>query len=75
MDFVLNNNIKLEILNRARPLIENAIYEVLLMQGLDPDSFDPETFVPESGNLDHETTTKLLQKYENILLKIAELEG
>lgn len=75
MDFIINNNVKLETLTRTRPVIENALYEVLLLQGFDPDNFDPDTFVPESGNLDHQTITMLVQKYQNIVLKIAELQG
>jgi len=75
MDFVLSNTIKIDILNKARPLIENALYEILVMQGLDPDTFDPDTFVPVEGNLDHETMAKLLQKHSNLISKIKELGG
>lgn len=75
MDFILNNTVKIDILNKARPLIENALYEIIVMQGLDPDTFDPDTFIPVEGNLDHETMVKLLQKHSNLMSKIEELGG
>ena len=73
MNFVLKNSVKIDILNKARPLIENALYEILVMQGLDPDTFDPDTFTPVDGNLDHETIIQLLQKHSNLMSKIQEL--
>jgi hypothetical protein len=75
MDFVLSNTIKIDILNKARPLIENALYEILILQGFDPETFDPDTFVPVENNLDHETITKLVQKHLNLISKIEELGG
>lgn len=75
MDFVLRNSVKVDILNKARPLVENALYEILLMAGFDPETFDPDTFTPDEGNLDHSTIATLLQKHQNIISKINELES
>lgn len=75
MDFILKNSVKVDILNKARPLIENALYEVLLIAGFDPETFDPQTFTPEENNLDHSTIATLVEKHQNIVSKINELES
>ena len=74
MDFILRNSAKIDILNKARPLVENALYEILIMAGFDPETFDPATFTPDEQNLDHSTIATLIQKHQNIITKIDELE-
>ena len=66
---------KIDILNKARPLVENALYEILIMAGFDPETFDPATFTPDEQNLDHSTIATLIQKHQNIITKIDELES
>ena len=75
MDFIIRNSAKIDILNKARPLVENALYEILIMAGFDPETFDPATFTPDEQNLDHSTIATLIQKHQNIITKIDELES
>ena len=75
MIFSLQNSVKLEVLNKSLPFVEKALYEILIAAGFDPDEFDPDSFVAESNNMDHNTITVLLSKYNNIIQKINDLEG
>lgn len=75
MNFNLQNSVKLEILNKTRLLIETALYEELLRNGFNPEQFDPDTFVPDEDSESHSGLSLFLQKHENIVTKISELQG
>jgi hypothetical protein len=75
MNFNLQNSVKLEILNKTKLLIEPVLYEELLQNGFDPEQFDPDTFVPDEDSIHHRGLSLFLQKYQNIVRKISELQG
>lgn len=75
MNFNIENSLKLQILNKTKPLIEISLYEELLHNGFDPEIFDHETFIPDENIPRHETLVVLIEKYKNIVNKINELKG
>lgn len=75
MNFNITNSVKLEILNKTKLLLEPVLYEELLQNGFNPEEFDPDAFIPDENSVRHKGLLLLIQKYENIVTKINELEG
>ena len=72
----LNDTQKITALNSAEQSLAHEIYRLCLFMGIDPDTFDPATWVQPEPIIRHEETlmTKSCIAYVNVKAKLAEFE-